>query len=209
MRSFLLACAVISTFTVSNSFAADETIEPPLKLTLEVDGKPFPIELGREQKLTGDFRNPTVVLRAAPTREFTYGGIAFDYPSNFSWEAEIQNEAYKSWTLSGNDSKILYFSFGDEVTPDVFASALAQQYGEEKTKITDFSRTFGKQKFAGKRVIANIAGITLVQDVLIVPAPAKRWRILILQNVAPEVSPRGGEPKKVLELLSKTLVVEK
>jgi hypothetical protein len=70
-------------------FAADDTQEPPLKYTLEIDGQAHVVVLDKPVKIHGVYSNPNAVLRASSIRYFTYGDLSFQYPASFTWEAEI------------------------------------------------------------------------------------------------------------------------
>ncbi len=208
MRLHKFVIAILSCLLAPVFSTADETKEPPLKLTLFVNGKPFPVEFGREQKLAGEFKNPTIVLRAAATRRFSYGGISFEYPANFTWEADIEGKDYRCWTISGNDSKIMYFVLRSEFTPELYATSMVKQFGAKNTTIRPVSRKLGKTSLKGKRVAAIIAETEIVQDAFTIPAPANQWRLLVLQDIAPERTPKLEEPKRVLDLLSKSFTVK-
>lgn len=193
----------------SRAAAVDETREPSLKLTLLIGDRSVPLELDKPQKLEGEFRNPVVRVKAAPTRTFSYGGIAFDYPSSFTWEADIEGPNYRNWTMSGNDSKIMYFVLQAPFTPQLYAEGVAEEFGEGNSKITPIRREFGGRRFEGQRVTANIAGSKIIQDALAIPAPNGQWRLLVLQDVAPEVTPKLTEPRSVLRLLTETFDVKR
>ena len=208
MRLHTFVIAILGCLIAPVFCTADETKEPPLQLTLFVNGKPIPVALGRERKLTGEFKNPTIVVRAAATRRFSYGGISFEYPAKFTWEAEIGRKAYRCWTLSGNDSKIMYFVVGSELTPEIYAKGIVEQFGAKNTTIQPIRRRFGKRKLEGKRVAMIIGGSAIVQDAFTIPAAANQWRLLVLQDVAPERTPELEEPKRVLDLLSKSFRVD-
>lgn len=209
MRGSILMIAIFANTFASFCVAEDETSEPPLNLTLIIDGKQFPTELGQQKVITGEFKNPTIVVRAAETRQFAYGGIAFDYPANFTWEAEVDENIYKCWTVSGNDSKIMYFVLGTDFTPELFVKQMTQQFGADNLRDEPVTREFGKTKLKGKRMIIKSGGIEIVQDALAIPAPENQWRMLVLQDVVPERTPELEEPKRVLELLSKTFALKK
>lgn len=208
MRLHTCVIAILSCLLGAALSTADETKEPRLELTLFVNGKPFSVELGRGQKITSDFKNPTIVVRAAATRRFSYGGISFEYPANFTWEAEVEGNAYKCWTISGNDSKIMYFVLGSEFTPELYAKGMVEQFGAKNTTTKTFSRGFGEISLEGKRVEAIVGEARIVQDAFSIPASANQWRLLVLQDIAPERTPKLEEPKRVLDLLSKSLTVK-
>lgn len=208
MRIFSLFFVFLSCLLHSVNAQVDESKEPPLDITLEINGKDFSIELGQRKRISGEFKDPTVVVRTAATRTFNYGRLSFDYPAEFTWEAQIKDQAFRYWTLSGNDSKIMYFVFRDEMTPTTFADSLMVEFGKPHTKVSDMKRTLNNQVFLGKRVSAKLAGSEITQDILAIPGPAKQWRLLILQDVAPEMTPQLDEPKLVLDLLDRSLSAE-
>lgn len=205
----LLSVLGVSSSATLRDTQVDESKEPPLRLTLLVNGKSQPLEFNKELKLSGTFKDPTIVVRAASTRRFRYGGVSFEYPANFTWEAELQSKAYRNWTLSGNDSKIMVFAVGNRFTPELYSAGVSRAFGLENAKVSDITRTFGKRKLAGKRVTADIAGSTITQDAFALPAPAGQWRLIVLQDVAPELTPKLKEPKQVLDLLTRTLDVKR
>ena len=208
MRFHTVVVAVLGCLIASVDCAADETKEPPLNLTLLVDGKPIPIELGRKRKLIGEFKNPTIAVRAAATRRFSYGGISFEYPTNFSWEAEVTGNDYGRWTMDGNDCIIMYFVVGYEFTPALYAKGAAKQFGAKNTTVTPFRRKLGETLLIGKRIVIVVGGSEIVQDAFAIPAPNHQWRLLLLQGVAPERTTEPEEPKRVLDLLSRSLRVK-
>ncbi len=187
---------------------ADEAKEPPLKLTLRINGESFPLEYGQEVQLEGEFKNLKVSVHASKTRTFDYGGVSFDYPANLNWEADVENAFHKNWTLSGNDCSVMFFVIGVEGTNEEFVRNVVEQYGESNTEIKPITQKLGSQTLKGHRLIVELAGNKLVQDVLSVPSPAGQTRLLVLQDVAPERTPDLEEPKQILELLKATFKIE-
>lgn len=187
---------------------ADETKEPPLKLTLKINGESYPLEYGQDIQLRGEFKNPKVSVHASKTRTFEYGGISFDYPANLNWEADVENALYKSWTLSGSESMLMYFVIGAEGTYDEFVRDIVKQYGQAKTEVKPVTRKLGSQSLKGRRLVVEFAGYQLVQDVLSVPAPSGQTRLFVLQDVVPERTPDLEEPKLIFDLLKATFKVD-
>lgn len=203
MRLFLfclLAGSVVCTL-------ADETTEPALNLTVTIDGKPFAIELGRAETVAGKFSNPRILVQASPTRRFSHAGLTFDYPSAFAWEAEVEGPEYRTWTMSGNDTKIMYFSLDAKFTPEVYADSMVETFGKQSTVVKAFVRKFGDKQFKGVRVVATIGDTEIVQDAFPIDAPEGQWRLLVLQDAAPELAPDLEEPKQVCDLLNSTLKI--
>ena len=188
---------------------ADETVEPPQRLTLQVNGKSVAMESGEEVKLSGTFQDPTIRVTASPTRQFAYGGISFDYPANFTWEADIEGSSYRSWIMSGHDCGIMYFAVEVELSPEDYAESMQEQFGRENTRVEPITQEFGTLKLQGKRVLAKVAGKYVAQDAFAIPGPPNQRRLLVLQGMPSEDEPDLEEPKRVLELLSKSLRLTK
>ena len=168
---------MIRTYTIvlilcigSTCFAADESQEPPLKYTLEINGQGHELVLDKPVKLQGEYSNPKVVLRASSIRHYTYGDITFQYPASFAWEAEIEGHNEKTWILSGNDFKIMYFILPDVLSVEAYSQAMAKQYGKGSTRISDTERELGGQRHNGKLLFVKLAGTTLSLEVYSLPA---------------------------------------
>jgi hypothetical protein len=160
--------------------ALDETVEPKLGFVVRVGTAE--IQLGEDEQapVVGSFSSPTVSVRVKPERSFGYAGVSFAYPRHFTFEADLSSDAH-SWTLSGNDVKIMVFRFTTEIAVEDFTKELAEGYGKETT-ITSTTRRLGDAEYSGKRVHARIAGQGIVQDVLVLPALKGRSRLLVLQD---------------------------
>ena len=93
----------------SSVFASDESIEPPQRYTVKLNGVAHEVMLDDPITLKGQFNNPKFELSASNIRQFTYGDIEFDYPASLVWESDIDDQTEKSWTLTGNDFTFMYF----------------------------------------------------------------------------------------------------
>ena len=182
-------------------FAQDESREPSLKYTLEIDGKQHELVLDKPVVIRGAYNNPEVVLNASSTRQFTYGDVTFQYPASFSWEVDIGGNDEKTWTLSGNDFKIMYFILPDVLSVDAYALAMAKQFGKESTRISDTERMLGSQELKGKLLSVKLAGISLNLEVYALPAKSGS-RLLVLQDSPPDERAISKEGEKALGLLS-------
>ena len=207
MKSSIFSFVMAGCFLFATPCEADQTDEPPQKLVLQIGGQQVEFVPGEEIRLTGHYSNPTARLLASPTRHFSYGGICFEYPAGFSWEADAEDDSYRSWTMSGNECVIIYLTFADRITPATFAASLREQYGPSNTEIESINRSLGSMVLPGKRVIANIAGTRIVQDVLDVPAASGHSRLLVLQDMTESNAGGRNESKSALELLSKSFRV--
>jgi hypothetical protein len=200
---FVLAMALVSSFGMVR---ADDTKEPPVKYRLEVDGKVYPAVEGEAVKITGTLMNPTVKIVAEPFREFGYGGVSFQYPRAFTFEADVKDRDYKSWILSGNDFKIMYFLLDEKTTPDSYADEMIKQFGQKNaTKSAMKSDVLGGNR-DGVRIDVTLAGHKMTMDILCVPF-AGGTRVIVLQD-APKSGQSSPEAKAALPVLKKTWAVK-
>ena len=183
--------------------SADDRQEPPLKYTLEIDGQQHEIVLDKPIKVQGNYSDPKFVLSASPIRNFTHGDIAFQYPASFSWEAEIEASNEKTWTLSGNDFKIMYFIQPYELSVENYDQAMAKQFGKGTTRISDTERTLGGHKHKGKLLFVKLAGTELSLEVYALPAKSGS-RLLVLQDSPPDNRAISEEGEMALGMLSKS-----
>lgn len=188
----------------------DTSQEPPLKITVTIDGKPIESELDQELVIKGEFKDPKVRVRAAKTRRFNYAGVTFDYPSYFTWEYEREGSIYHNWTMSGNNCMVMLMEFSVEMT----AKELVENMEEEISlygKPTPTTRTFKNTNLKGAKIAMRLSDsssdgedIQVVQEVLEIPTPKGRSRLLLLQ----ELTPDDPEAQVVLDLLSKTFSID-
>jgi len=158
----------------------NEAAEPRRDYVLSVDGNSVVVRPGEELQLKGEFKDPRVRLDVGPVRHFAYGGIAFDYPASFVWEADIVDSFMKTWTMDGADISIMVFRTEFEFTAEEFTESLAEEFDEiEQEQIV---RRFGESEFAGEQVITVIAGSTLIYEALQVPVEEGSTLLVIMDS---------------------------
>lgn len=171
---------------------------------LEVNGQKRELTLNTPVTLDGTFSNPKVLLTAASTREFAYGDVEFNYPASFTWEASIDGPNDKTWTLSGNDFKIMYFVLPAVLSPLDYATRLSEKVGAPGGHISDVDRDFGGKQLKGKRVPLRIADADIVSEVFVMPSK-KGCRMLVLQDSLPtSASSSSAEGAKTMAMLQQT-----
>jgi hypothetical protein len=188
----------------------DETQEPPLKYELKLGDQTLSITEGATVEASGTFTNPKVTLTPEPHRTFPYGGLSFRYPRAFVFEADVSDPDVKTWTLSGNDLTILVFVFSDEVTTEAFAGGMAEQFGEENSRITstDARIPVGEKVLRGTQMDVVLAGQQLQIDILHIPTKAEGTTLLVLQDSRGESGKPSKERTGFGKLLSDSLKFE-
>ena len=179
---------------------SDDTLEPPAQFTLQVNGQNHPITEGQEIKIPGDFSNLTVSLHPNAIRHFPYGGVDFDYPTYFTWEAE-KDGADRTWTLSGNDFKVIFFVMAQSLTLDDYLASLEEQFGRENTQQFPQKRQMAGTTLEGRLLKASITGIPLFMEVYSLPT-SKGTRLLVFQDFPDDGAKHSPEGEKTLKLIS-------
>lgn len=204
-KPFLISIAALMMASATTlALAGDDSQEPPLAYTLTIDGKAHALTQDAPTQLPGTFRDPTVVLTAASTRRFAYGGVAFEYPASFNWEAEIEGPQTKTWTLSGNDFNILYLVLPQKISSEDYAQAMAEQLGAKDSRITPSSRQLGDSRVNGNKLAVTIADTLQTIEIYILPLKPRGARVLMLQDTPPSRNGQSQEATDALALLARS-----
>jgi hypothetical protein len=177
-----------------------QTSEPPQKFSLEVDGAPREIRPGEviEIEATGTVK---LKLSVAPHRLFEYGGVRFEYPSAFGFEAEI-DEASASWTLDGNSVVLILLEIPEtEMSHEEMAQSIAENY--EDPAIESCAFEFGETRCDGTRITAELAAQRMSQEVYAIPSE-NGVRFLIVQDSLDEAGGHSAEHAQTTRILGET-----
>ena len=183
----------------------DETVEPPLKYSLVVNGTAHELTLGNAIQIEGEFTNPSVELKAASTRHFSFGDIEFEYPASFGWEAEVTSDSEKGWTLSGQELTVMYMIMAADVDAALFLELMAGQLGIEGARPTGVTRQLGGNAHEGFSLSIQMGAVSLLTEAFALPSNGGT-RLLVLQSNADSGDWETKECKVALALLSKTFV---
>jgi hypothetical protein len=172
------------------STSAQDDREPPLIFTLEVAGKPVTIEPDQAVEIEAAGKVP-VIPRVAPHRVFRLGGLDFHYPRGYGFEADLSDPEMHTWTLSGNDHKIMVFRYPGNPAHEAQRAAVLDQMkaaykGKSRQEVDEI--VLAGRTLKGARVHAELVGAGFTQRVFSF-ATAKDGYLLILQD-----SPQAGKP---------------
>lgn len=177
--------------------------EPPMRFTLQIEGKSVPVELDRPFQIDLDNRQIQAQLRAEPTRRFQAGGVSFEYPRHFAFEADRDDPNLTLWTLDGNDGVIMLMRFKVPVEPDQLLEEFVGQYGKGNVQQGPVRVSLRGQEFEGTRLKITLAGARLHQDVFLLPATGGGLA-MIVQDSPDESGNSTDEVREVIRLLEKT-----
>jgi hypothetical protein len=180
---------------------ADEAAEPERSYTLHLNDQAIELQPGQTLRVAGEFENPELRLDVGPTRHFRYGQMAFDYPANFVWEADLSDPSLKMWTMDGADLSLMVFRSSFGYVSQEFAESVADQF--EDPEFTDIEHVFGGETITGTRLEVEIAGTLLIYEAYDVPVDVG-GAILIVMD-ATDTGLHTEEYATTMELLSETL----
>jgi hypothetical protein len=208
MNKKILFVVLASIVLPTNAWPLDETTEPPQAHSLEINGQAYPIELGKPVILSGAFTNPTVKLAAAATRHFAKAGIEFDYPASFTWEADVEQQETKSWTLSGNDFKIMVFSLGVKITADSYAKLLVKKFGAEKTRVLPTERKLGQFTYPGRLLTTTLSDTAISQEIFELSSQSAS-QLIVFQDTPPEGKGVSSEAQAALKVVTASFEIKR
>ena len=199
---YCLSCSLFGILVLTSStLALDEATEPGVSYSIEIDGRTHHIELDKPLLVKGQLENPTLTLHAATSRKFDFGGISFSYPAAFGWEADLESNDYKHWTLSGNDIKIIYFRTSTAITPEGFSESMLKKFSGSKAR--EATQKLGDVILRGKSFSISPGGVTILNQVFTVPIK-NGFGLLVFQDSDTENNKNGKEGQEVLKMLIET-----
>lgn len=184
------------------AFADDSLNEPAQKLVLKIGGKAVPMVVGRETKLEGEFKDPAVTIEAASARSFDWGGMKFDYPAGYNWEAKGDAMSH-TWIMEGPDVTLIVVRFAIALDASALADAVAKGHGHKAVK-TEITETHGGREFKGWKIAGKISAIPM--NIRVFSIPRKQGSLVIQVTDSPgDAKNDSAEFKTTMELLGKTL----
>lgn len=165
--------------------AQNDGAEPPQEFYLEIGDQQIPIAPGQPFKLPGSGET-TITLRLKPYRTFRLGGVEFQYPREFVFEADIEDPTSAHWTLSGKDTTLIIFRAPPELDPQGFLEELqltmTEQYGEPNVRTSNTSIKLKNQTLRGTRLDVRIAGSRLYQDLYALQGRDFTYALILQQS---------------------------
>lgn len=158
----------------------NENAEPQRAYTLLVDGQEVALQPGAEVQLEGKFENPKLKLELGSTRHFKYGGIAFDYPANFVWEADVSDPSFRMWTMDGASVSLMVFRTSFGFSAEEFVDSLAEEFDSMETQ--PLIQKLGALELSGEAVTTQIAGSMLTYDVFEVPSEVGSTLLILMDS---------------------------
>ena len=198
----ILTASILSFVFVSSSFAQSSVDQrrPVLKLDVVIDGKQFSINDGD----TIHYDSKSIVVTSSKYMTFDNEALSFDFPKHFSCDFE-QDNAYKNWTLDGDDFVIMYFVLDVQVGTDVFVKEMIDKFGKKNCAISDRRTRLGNIDLSGKRLNITMAGVKLTYDIFSLSTNDGKTHYLAFQDTKGDDGSESPEGLETLAVLNKTI----
>jgi hypothetical protein len=206
----LLLCAIgaltIAAWALARPPAAEESHEPPLEITLTLDGRKHELKSGREFEITVKGEKLSGRIEIAPTRTLRLAELEFCYPQYYSFEFEKLNPGAQ-WTLDGHNHVLILTRIPDATLADVLRDTLAELPAEWRQAADDSvpcSRKLGGREWTGRCFEVQIAGIAQHQELLLLQVD-KSVLLFWSQDTLDQPGKPTAEAEATRKLIEKTM----
>lgn len=185
-----------------------EVKEPPLRVEVEIGGQTIAAEDGKPFELDIEGRKVQAVVRVAETRLAMLPGLRFEYPLNMAFEHDDSDPAVTVWTFDGNYTVLMLFEYADgqniNQMADAYREGVIAELGEMAEPGDRVKVKVAGTEYVGQRVLIEVAGAPLVQDVFPVPAGNGRGYVMVLQDQDGEDGQYSQETQTLLEHIDRS-----
>jgi len=187
--------------------------EPPLCLSLHVDGTDHDLEDGREARLAIAGKDVRVRVVVKPTRRFDAAGVQFDFPRDMAFASSAE-AGLETWTLDGDDCVIHVYRQAGAADAGRFAERMLAQINaalnESAPKATPHRLDLGGTLHAGTRQHLTLAGGSVQIELTAVGLDVEDGAVVVLvQETLGEGGSASAEGKRLRQLLARTFVAGK
>jgi len=173
--------------------------------TLKIGNKTISLQDGQTVRVEGLYQNPEITLIVGPYNLFSCDDVHFKYPREFIYEADLEQAYVKSWTLSGNDCKIMYFAFDEPIQISDFLDSMLERYGRQHCTVTDTAPlTLGQMILTGTAIHTTLVGVKIAVDIYQIPSSGTSMRLLVIQDCVDSFGSRSTEGMHAIQLLEQS-----
>lgn len=205
-----LSVMLVAGCTITAGFAADESLEPPLRFEVQIGEKTLEVSEGQQTELLGAFQNPLVRVTPLPHRVFSAQGISFRYARSYVFEANLKPDL-KLWTITGNDAKIMFYTMSEKVSASAFADQMVGQFGAKNSQVIDRTAkiVLGESTYPGATLRTKLAGSELLMDIYDVAPKEKTTKLLIFQDSLGDDNQPTREAQEAVKLVKESFRLQK
>lgn len=182
----------------------EETAEPSMLLSVEIDGQERTVRLGEKAQWKGDFTDPSLKVTVKPYREFRYGGLDLRYPTEFTFEADLEDPPAKIWNLSGHTVEFMVFRDAlDLLTPEEMIRATASEIEGKIGEVEQREIKLGQQTLKGARAKVAVGSYNMLLEAYTVPMNGRSQTMLMFIDDWNE-GQGSAEGRKLMKMLKQS-----
>lgn len=199
----IILCFVILLAIQTNGYSkTDQSVEPADKYILKINEQEFPIELNKYLNLP----DSKIILTVDQNKKFNYGGIHFEYPRYYAFEADLK-EYYKCWTLSGNDTKIIIQKYKIVIDHKSMAKTLMDAWGKANCRHLNCEMKVPNKTLHGTKVIITMKTTKITQEIYSFKNSTGSMMLIIQDNISDSGS-NSAEYATLTKIFDKRFRVE-
>jgi len=191
--------------------------EPPLNFVLKIGEREYKMEEGKAVELDAVKDKSKAKIVVGKSRTFPYAGIEFEYPSYFSYEAEVTDPDAKNWSLDGIDLLVMFFDAETDIGVNVFANLVATGMAKElgipenniELKEHDLAVTLAGEKIAAKKLTTSLGNLHVAFNVIPLKAKKGRIKLLLITDMQDAENTDTKELKEFMKLLQTSFKYKK
>jgi hypothetical protein len=202
-----LASAICASFALSFASApptiADETVEPPLIVEIQVGDVQLTLPVGGSGAIEINDKSYAVKVVPKATRTLELSNLNFDYPREFKFEYETSPAKVGLWTLKGAHTVIMLYRYPAEMgdLSAAYTKGALERRSGAKTTEEDVELKLTDRTLSGKHLVA------LIKDKYSMSADVFGWTdgshglALILQDTLDSAGQHTREYDEAIRLL--------
>jgi hypothetical protein len=194
---------LLSTTLLLSGHVAVSQDEPVSRFEVIVQGKTMVVDEGDTIQVNGV---PTII-RATKVKTFRLEGLEFEYPRDFAYTFSSEN-AYRTWSLDGNNVVIMLFEFPAKVDLNVLAKEIVKKFGKKNCKIQDQKLKMDHLELKGKRIKVDMLGAQLTYDLYPLTLDSQKMHVLTFQDTKLDNGSDSEEGVRTMELPSRSLAIK-
>lgn len=196
-----------SNTTIKNfkiSLSKDE--EPPLIFELKSRNNIQYFVENKQKKWNELNKDSEVTISVYKWKLFPHNNIEFEYPRNFSFEAEL-SVTEDIWTLSGNNFTIIVIRPIVFIDIESYVNDMITQFGSQNCSTKRVTKKINNSKLNGIKVSVVIAGVNIEIDVFEIIDKRGKKSLIVFQDTLSDSKENSEESQTAFERINQTFKI--
>ena len=167
---------------------AAELKEPPLELSVEIEGKRFDARLGQPVDVEIGGKKTSLTVKAGPSRTLRVAGVEFRYPSSGTFSVDASDPKTTLWVIRDGNDSVFLMRYADKIEPQAALKqtleGMSGQYDQRNVKRSPTTIKLANQQLKGVRLAISIGAQRIDQSFYAMDT-GRSTVVLILQEPGP------------------------